>query len=206
MAAKNRHFSKGEAINFGWSISKKNVLFFISLFVAIAAIYVVVGLFQIGLSKSAIALFVLSLIRVVIGVVISMGTIKIALEFVDKKNPKISDLFYTKSILNYFLVSLIRGIIVFIGFILLVIPGIIFSIKLQFVTYLVVDKKLGALQALSKSWEMTKGVKWNLFLFWLALLGINILGFLFLIIGLVITIPLSMVATAYVYRKLLASE
>jgi uncharacterized membrane protein len=199
-------FVKRQAIDFGFETSKKNIFFFISIFAAIAFTYIILGLLQLGLVRDPLGLFILSIIRVIVGVIISMGLIKIALEFIDKKKPRVRDILYKKSIisiLNYFLVSSIRSIIVLVGFILFIIPGIILFIKLQFATYLVVDKNMGVFESLSRSWEMTKGVKWNLFLFWLSLLGINIIGFLCLIIGLVITVPLSMVATAYVYRKLL---
>lgn len=201
MAAKN--FVKKEAIDFGFETAKKNLFFFITLLVTVILTYVAVGILQIALGKSPILSLFVALVRTVVGLVISMGIIKISLEFIDKKKPKLSDLYFTRSILNYFLVSVVKTIIVVIGFILLIIPGIIFSIKLQFASYLVVDKNMGVTEALNKSWEMTKGVKWNLFLFGLLIFLINVIGFLCLIIGLVVTVPLSMVATAYVYRKLL---
>lgn len=201
MSAKN--FVKKEAIDFGFETAKKNLFFFITLFVTIILTYVAVGILQVALGKSPLLSLIGLLVRTVVGLVISMGVIKISLEFIDKKKPKLKDLYFTKSILNYFLVSVVKTIIVIIGFILLIIPGIIFSIKLQFASYLVVDKNMGVTEALNKSWEMTKGVKWNLFLFGLLIFLINVIGFLCLIIGLIVTVPLSMVATAYVYRKLL---
>ena len=101
----------------------------------------------------------------------------------------------------YIITNVIRQIIIIVGLILFIIPGIIFAIKLQFVDYLIVDKKMG-IDSLSKSWNMTKGVKWNLFLLWILIALINIAGALLLLVGLFITVPLSVVATAYVYRKL----
>lgn len=203
-AAKNRQFSKKEAINFGFEVAKKNIFFFIPLFVVVILTYAVLGFFQMALQDAILLSIVASLVRFIVGMMISMGLIKIALEFVGKKKPKLSDVFYKKSLLNFFLVSVVNFLIVFVGFLLLIIPGIIFSIKLQFASYLVVDKGKGVVEALSGSWEMTKGVKWNLFLFWILLALINILGALCLLVGLLITVPLSMVATAYVYRKLLS--
>jgi uncharacterized membrane protein len=52
------------------------------------------------------------------------------------------------------------------------------------------------------SWEMTRGSCWNLFVFSLLLGVINILGMIALFIGLLITVPLSVVAIGYVYRRL----
>lgn len=201
-----RGFSKKEAINFGFETAKKNLFFFITLFVVVIITYAAVGFVQVALGEDGIMLLIGSLLRFVVGLVISMGVIKIALKFIDGKKAKLSDVFFTKSILNYFLVTVARTFITIVGFILFIIPGIIFTIKLQFATYLVVDKGNGVVEALTKSWEMTKGVKWNLFLFWILLALINILGFLLLIVGLLVTVPLSMVATAYVYRKLLLSK
>lgn len=203
--SKKLHFSKREALDFGFEASKKNIIYFISLLVVIVLVNGGLGFLQVILGEENSLLFlVLQLVRVIVGIVISMGVIKIVLEFIDNKKPQLSDIFYTKSIINYVLVSIIKTVIVFVGFLLLIIPGIIFSIKLQFATYLVVDKNMGVVDALNKSWEMTKGVKWNLFLFSILLVLIDILGFMALIVGLFITIPLTMVATAYVYRKLLS--
>ena len=203
---KKPHFVKREAIDFGFNAAKKNIVFFFSIFVVWALVTIISSSVQGALNadKQSLASFLFSLLVWIVSSVISMGIINISLEFVDKKKPVLKDLYYTKKIFNFILVSIIRTAIVAVGFILLIVPGIIFAIKLQFAEYLIVDKKLDAVDSLKGSWEMTKGVKWNLFLFGLLLALINVLGFLALIVGLVITVPLSMVATAFVYRKLLS--
>ncbi len=204
-SSKLLHFSKKEAIDFGFETAKSNLFYFVTLFVVVILIYALMTVLQ-GLAtpKVNFLLFLLVLIiRIVVSLIVSMGLIKISIMFVDKKKPKLSDLFYTRSILNFFLVSLVRSFIVIIGFILLIIPGIILSIKLQFAEYLVVDKNKGVVDALNGSWEMTRGVKWNLFLFGILIFLINLLGLIALLVGLFITVPLTMVATAFVYRKLL---
>ena len=107
---------------------------------------------------------------------------------------------FFKFLFSYILYSLI----VCGGYVLLIIPGIIWGIKFWFFDYFVIDKWLGPVEALKKSYGITTGVKWNLFVFFLAVIGINLLGALCLLIGLFVTIPTTMVATAFVYRKLLA--
>ena len=86
----------------------------------------------------------------------------------------------------------------------MIIPGIIWAIKFQFYDYLIIDKKLGPIEALKKSAVITKGAKGNLFVFGLLLGGINLLGAICLLIGLFAAIPTTLVAKAFVYRKLLA--
>ncbi|MCL5434820.1 MAG: hypothetical protein M1405_00325 [Patescibacteria group bacterium] len=199
------HFSKKEAINFGFEIAKKNIIFFIGLFVVVVVVSALTSLIQFGatLEKQPLLYIVLYVVTFIINTIIGMGLIKISLEFVDKKKPKFKDLFHTKNLVNFILVSLIRGVITLIGFILLIIPGIIFSIRLQYATYLVIDKNLSPVDAVKKSWDMTRGNVWNLFFFVILLALVNILGALLLLVGLFVTVPLMMIATTFVYRKLL---
>ena len=107
------------------------------------------------------------------------------------------------SFFDYLIGSILYGLIVVVGLILLIIPGIIWAIKFQFFDYLIVDKGLGPIDALEKSSDITRGVKWDLFAFGILLAIINILGFLCLVVGLFVTIPVTLVAMAFVYRELL---
>lgn len=59
------------------------------------------------------------------------------------------------------------------------------------------------MEAIKKSGEITMGSKGKLFWFGLLLGLINIAGAICLLIGLFITIPVTMVAMVYVYRKLM---
>jgi len=55
---------------------------------------------------------------------------------------------------------------------------------------------MSALEALRASSSLTEEVKWNLLLFWLAIIGLNILGAICLGIGLLVTVPMSLMAQA----------
>lgn len=204
-APKKLHFSKKEAIKFGFRAAKNNITFFLAVFVIWAVLTIVSQGIQTSLNaeKQFVASFLVSIIIWIVTSIISMGIINICLKFVDGKKPKLKDIYYTNKLFNFILASIIRSVIIIVGFILFIIPGIIFSIKLQYSEYLIVDKGKDAVDSLKGSWELTKGVKWNLFLFGLMLGLINVLGILLFLIGLLITVPLTFVANAYVYRKLL---
>ncbi|KKP81347.1 MAG: hypothetical protein UR81_C0001G0018 [Candidatus Levybacteria bacterium GW2011_GWB1_35_5] len=201
------HFSKGEAIRFGFEKAKKHLFFFVVLFliwIGVSAVYGALNFFlltQVGPDGSLL----LNIINWIFSSIITLGMISIALKIVDNKKAEYKDLFFLnwKLLFVYIIANLVRSIAIIVGFILLIIPGIIIAIKLQFLEYLIVDKKMG-FEAISKSWEMTKGVKWNLFVFGILLTLINILGALALIVGLFVSLPLSMVATAFVYKKLVS--
>ena len=104
---------------------------------------------------------------------------------------------------KYILSLIIYGLIVLAGLILLIIPGIIWAIKFQFFGYFIVDKGLGPIESLKQSAKITKDTKWTLFLFGLLSGLINLLGALLLLVGLFATVPTTMMAKAFVYRKLL---
>ena len=199
------HFSKKEAIDFGFELAKKNIVFFIGLFVIVVVISAVFNSLQFeAMARSGWPGYtVMNIVSFVVNLIVGVGLIKITLEFVDKKKPKFKDLFYTKPLWYFFLGTLIKTVITIVGFILLIIPGIVFAIRLQFVTYLIVDKNMHPVDAIKKSWDMTRGNTWNLFFFGIILCLINILGAILLLVGLFITVPLTMLATTFVYRKLL---
>lgn len=114
----------------------------------------------------------------------------------------IRDFWHPKMFWEFFGATLLSFIIILLGLVLLIVPGIIFSLKYFFVPYLVIDRKLSARAALKESARITEGHKWNLFLFSLVLIGVNALGLLCFVFGLLISIPVSMLAMVHVYRML----
>lgn len=84
-----------------------------------------------------------------------------------------------------------------------VIPLVYFGIRWQFYTYTMVHKRLGPIESLRESMRITRHVFSLLVLLWLALFLLNVLGFIFLGIGLFATIPCSVFTIVSVYRKLL---
>ena len=74
---------------------------------------------------------------------------------------------------------------------------------IQFYKFLIVDKgDIGPIESLKESWKMTKGYAWNLFLFLILIALLNILGVILFGVGLFVTIPISLLSYAILYRKL----
>jgi uncharacterized membrane protein len=102
--------------------------------------------------------------------------------------------------LNVILANLLTGAIIIFGFFLLIIPGILFAVKLSFVPYLVMDKKLDPVEAVKKSWDMTYGVSWTIF--WMAIVSffIYIAGLICLLIGVLFSSIWVSVSFAAIYH------
>lgn len=203
MAAK---FSIGEAIGFGWKTMKSNLGFFIALLIIVAIIEMVPEVISEITRENFPAVALLAdLLSFVVQMVIGMGVIKITLRFCDGEKAGFADLFSCLPLFfRYLFAGILYCLIVLAGMILLVVPGIIWGIQYQFFSYFIVDKQTGIIESLKRSSAITKGSRWNLFLFGLLLALINALGMLALLIGLFATVPTTIVATAYVYRKLAA--
>jgi hypothetical protein len=197
-------FSIGEAVGFGWDVAKKNIGFFVVAFIiVIVAQAIVTGVQQTDPRGVIGGLF--ALVNIFVSGVVTLGWIKIALRFCDREQPQYADL-YTQYPLffRYLGAAILYALIVVAGVILLVVPGIIWAIQFGYAFNLIVDRRVGVMESLRLSSAITRGVKWNLFLFVLILVGVNLLGALALLIGLLWTVPASFVASVYVYRKLLA--
>lgn len=109
---------------------------------------------------------------------------------------------FKKNYINIVLAHLITISVIIIGFIFLIIPGIIIACRLAFVSYLVMDKDMEPIAAIEKSWAMTRGHGWRIFGMVLLAIPIFILGLLCFIIGAVVSVMWIHSAFAALYHAI----
>ena len=196
----------GEVVRFGWKKMKDNLGFFIVLLLVAWLVQIVPQLIGDYLVERQIILgLTLYLISVVLNIVVTMGLIKISLRFSANKKGTFKDLFSCFPLFfKYLISSILYGLLMIAGLILLIFPGMIWGIKFGLYPYFIVDKGLGPIKALKASAKTTMGARWDLLGFGFVVFIINLLGVLCLVIGIFATIPTTMVATALIYRKLLS--
>lgn len=134
-----------------------------------------------------------------------VGYAKYVLSFVRGKKLELKDIidFMKKYWVVAFLVSLITGLIIVCGTILLVIPGIIAAIGLMFYQEVCADNpEMKAMDIVKKSWEMTKGHKMDLFVMGLSFIGWSMLASLTLGILYIWLMPYMIVAFTLAYEEL----
>jgi uncharacterized membrane protein len=88
------------------------------------------------------------------------------------------------------------------GFVLLVVPGVIISLGLSMAVPLIVDRGLGPIDALGESWKLTDGNRLNLFIYWLIAFGLSIAGGCACGLGFVVVNPLILIGWIYIYARL----
>lgn len=201
-----KKFSKGEAIRFGWNTMKTNFWFFIGFSIVVMLIYAIPGMVADAIQKSIPLLSLLiNVASFVLNLVIQMGLLRFSLRYCDNEKGAFADLFSCFPLFfKYLAGSVLYGLMVMGGLLLLVIPGVIWAIKFQFFSYLIVEG-LGPVAALKKSAAITRGAKWDLFIFGLVIASIILLGVLCVLAGLLVAAPTTYLAGAFVYRKLLAA-
>lgn len=195
-------------VRFGWETFKKRPGFFIGVFVLTWIISYIASRLgsNLGLAHtpSMVALALGGvLVNIVVGVFVKMGTISLLLKAHDAPEAaRVRDLWAPQTFWPYLGASILVGLIVIAGIILLIVPGIIWSLRYLFVPYLVIDRKLSPMAALRESSRITYGHKWELLGLGIVLLCLNIVGAIALLIGLLVTIPLTSIALVHAYRTL----
>jgi uncharacterized membrane protein len=117
--------------------------------------------------------------------VVTFGGDWMYLRYMRDERPNVGDIFsgFKTNYLNIVLANLLVFAIVGLGFLFLVVPGVIFFCRLAFVRYLVMDKGLDPVAAIEKSWSMTRGHGWRIFGMYLLSMLLVVVGFFLLIVG-----------------------
>ena len=143
-------------------------------------------LVEINDESLAIAI-IIPIITLVITGPLTIGQCKFFINLANRSNPKFSDLWYGfNNILKAIGVTLLVGIIVSIGTILLIIPGIILSFMYSQAYYIMAENlEMSIIDCLKESSRIMKGHKMDLFVLELSFLGwVILMGITFGIAGL----------------------
>lgn len=201
MQAVTQAFSIGEALQFGWRKTREHSGLLFQILLTIFALQVVSEIVDRVLHDTILGILA-SVALAVLSVVISAGFALVALRLAEGHAAHYRDLFPRAQLVwHFFCVSLVAGLLTLVGFLLLIVPGVYLLLRFSMARFAVVDGA-GILESLKRSGRMTHGRKWHLLGFFLLMVLLNIAGALLLLVGLLVTIPVSMLAWAHVYHKL----
>ena len=213
-------FRVGEALSFGWSRFRANWLFWVLFVLLTFAVSVIFGSGSIGDLQEQInassdpeamaelaadmsgASSLLQLIGSLVVAVLQALGINAALREVSGEKASWGTLFKVNSYGMIILAALLLVAASFVGALLCGLGLIAVAIFAVFTYHNVVDKGMNAWAAFTSSFSLVGKNFGAVFLLELALLGINVVGALLCGLGLFVTIPLSLLAMAYAYRRL----
>ncbi|HTQ07795.1 MAG TPA: hypothetical protein VMI54_28265 [Polyangiaceae bacterium] len=213
-----------EAIGFGWNVVMKHYAAIALPIVVGMLIYAIptdsayfggafaIGMFDnppsvardaIPLMSGALASGVL-VVALLIGSFIFAGMLSLALKAARGQPTSFGDVFAGGPLfVQFFVGSLLFGIAYTLGAVLCIVPGIFVAIAFSLFPFLIIDQGLSGVDALKQSWEMTKGHRLNIFLFWIVAMFVYLLGSLACGLGaLFISAPVIYVAMAWVYLRI----
>ncbi len=177
----------GRWISQGWEVVKTDV----GLFMGLTVLYLIVG--------SA-------------GSVLTQGPMQVGFHLACMRKlvrgrTEIGDLFQG---FNYFVAAFVAALLIAVfatvGVLLCIIPGLVITAMYMFTYLFVLDKRLEFWPAMEASHAVVKNDYLGFVLFLLGLGLLNIVGALCCIVGLLVTIPISMMAITIAYRDLVGFE
>lgn len=192
----------------GWKLMWQNVWQLIGYQIVLALLYLVLlGIISLIFPQEPQNPWYSNLLGIILTWLVSysfmMGALTLALGFADKEPVQLGDFFSKISKVITFLVSsLLAGFCILVGFICLIVPGIFLAVRLSLYGYLIIDKNMGPIEALSESWKLVKGASWRVFGFMLASIVVYFAGILCLGVGLLFAYPTICIANALLYRIL----
>jgi len=200
----NNQMTVGSFLNFGVENAKRHFLKFLVLCIVAFVVLAIGSGISVGLAGlDEVGAMIGSLLVLFLSITISFGFLKNVLNLCRGEKINVMAFVHAKlvTVLNFFVLMILLSIILSIGYILLIIPGIILSVMLCPAPFLVIDRDMGPIDAIKESMKLTSGHKMDIFLgSFIGLLVANLLSIF--IITLIFTIPMAMFIYVYPYLQL----
>lgn len=204
----NKNFSISQCFSVGWVRFKEHPWFFIGLNLLLWVVAGISGyLTDIVYVDIEPTRSLTDLLCTVFYYWVMFGFIALTLRAIDRETLSWDQfLKMDRRFISYVIGLLLYGVMVIIGMIAFIIPGIYLAIRYGFFWYGIIDGHKGVMESFQESARITDGVKWQLILFALASMGVIFLGMLVLGVGVLVAIPVTMLASAHLYRVLLSQS
>lgn len=200
--------SVGDAITYAWGKFSKNpgvwIVFIIGAFLLQGLIQWAFGGFRdqptdFG-DMLSFSYIVGTLVTTIVGYIIQAAYVRGALSEVDGQKPALGTFLQIRSFGNVILAGLLVGVATTVGFFLCILPGFFVMFVTWWTMQFVIDRDQDPISAVKSSYRAIMSNAGTLLLLALALVGINILGALLCGLGLLVSIPVTIIASTYAYR------
>jgi uncharacterized membrane protein len=212
----------GEAFNWGWTKFTQNVGPIVLAVLAYLAVIFVVSIIAFSLFAGGAAAstdaygnlrpgggFVLGFgtlvvlaIYVLLTAFMQAGVTRASLDVANGRRLEFASFFRFENLGAVVVAVLLVGAGTAVGTLLFVLPGLVFAFFAQFTLFFVLDKGLGAVDALKASFTLVNRNLGTVVLLFLAVYAANLVGAAVCGIGQLVTYPLGLLATTYIYRRL----
>lgn len=196
--------------NFAWQVWKVNLGLLVGVTVIIMAISMAISLVMSGIQfallqndqpeVAQIANLIGQIVSNLVQMFLTIGQVQIALKLARGQRADFGDLFGGGPLfLPVLAISILTGIMYTVGFLLLIVPGVILALMFWPTYYLVVDQKTGIIESFSVAQRVTQGNWGTAFVLWLLSICIIVVGCAAMCIGLLFAAPLISLIFAVAY-------
>jgi hypothetical protein len=195
-----------KSYNVGWKIMGRYFVELLVVGIVMAVLSGPTGIFQWKMDNFQWFMVPLVFFGMAYGIFVAgpigYGASWVFLKAVRGERVEIRDIFsvFQRNYWNAVVANIVVSVIVGLGIVMLIVPGIIFACRLAFVPYLVVDRKMDVMDALRVSWDMTRGYGWHIFFMGFLAFWIAIGGLILLFVGIFVSIMWISTAFAAMYH------
>lgn len=190
-----------EILSISWKKFKENWKFLVIIALIYLGIRIVEGMLQKALRADSLEAIVASILIAAFNVLIAIGMIQVFLKISRGQQAQYGEIFGgSKYFWKFIGASILYILIILAGYLLLIIPGIIWQYKYGMFSYLLIDKGMSPMEAIKESGRLMDGNKWKLFFLQLLMIPVIILGVIFFGIGILVAIPVITLMSVYFYR------
>lgn len=193
----------GSVLSLAWNLFKKEWQFLIVAIILMFLIGVYDGFFGVTEEQYATSNILTTIFAQIVSVIFTIGFIRVLVDIVNGQSATYTRFFSAfsdvKMIVFYVVTTILIVLITLSGFIFFIIPGVIAAIRASLAPYVLITQNVGPIDAVKKSFAITKGNFWFLFRVYLTCGALSILGVIALGVGLLIAIPVTALMSAIVY-------
>jgi uncharacterized membrane protein len=196
-------FSIPEVARTSWQYAKSQIWILAGLLISFLIISWVLSFLLMPASATITGQIFAILVAILLQSLFDLGYYKNYFQTLDGMEPQFSAYGQqARKVITYLVAGLIMAVAIFIGILFLIVPGVYLALRLQFYAAFIIEEDAGIVESLKRSWAITEGHVWKLFLLALVQAGIIILGVIALVIGMFVAIPVVYMMYCYTFRKL----
>ncbi|MEP9362345.1 hypothetical protein ABLE68_05220 [Nocardioides sp. CN2-186] len=221
-------YNLGDALSYGWKKFQANAGQIIIAALVLVVVYIIAGAIAFGFQallttnaechvNSADTLvcqdgsgFVWRMIvgaiaagfLFIVAQIVGAGIIRGALGITEGRDFQTSEIFKTERLGPVVIASLLVGLATTVGYALCYVPGIVVAFLTSYTLFFVIDKGMAPIDAIKASFDFTTKNLGNTIVWYIVGGLVAVAGIIVCFVGLIVTIPLVIIGTAYTYKVL----
>ncbi|MCU1371701.1 MAG: hypothetical protein JWO77_2895 [Ilumatobacteraceae bacterium] len=195
----------GDIVGYGWKKFQEylgQIIVAVLIYVGVVVVFSFIGNIISSSVDSIFGSLIFTFLQLVVSSAVSIVLIRAVLMVVDGKQIDTAELFKTDNLGPYIIGSILVALGATIGFILCIIPGVIFLFLSYFWNFYVVDKNMEPVEAIKASIELIRNNVGTVLVWAIVAVILTFVGFALCCVGYLVAAPVVFIGNAYLYRRL----